>query len=298
MLALSAAVAARAAMGQASARMQAQTPSDAEAACVGRLTVAALALGMRRVWRADTESTRPPADLVPTTDLPSRPRQPCGEAPRDAPCGGRRPCVPRAGERPCARPCDARPSARPCGERLCVRRGDEPPSARPCDAPPCGRPCGARPCEQPSWLYDVVPSPTLLCIGLAHPRDPLGEMAPAWDRVVPPTVNRLEAPRPRSAATPVVTQHERERDGGMRVHRSILLCTPLIHRLQAQNRFRHANECVRDTSAKRFDVHVRRADNVSRMRVRVAHFVRASRALSACARDARTPRIGADRACC
>src|SRR6185369_4298892 len=124
--------------------------------------------GKGRAWRADTESTRPPADLVPTTDLPSWPRQPCGEAPRGAPCGGRRPCEPHAGGPPCA---------------------------RPCDAPPCGRPCGARPCEQPAWLYDVVPSPALLCVGLAHPRDPLGEMAPAWDRVVPPTVNRLEARR-------------------------------------------------------------------------------------------------------
>jgi len=123
----------------------------------------------RRVWRADTESRRPPADLVPTTDLPSRPRQPGGEGPRGAPYAWRRPCGPRAGERPCERPCDGRPCAQPCGARPCERRGDEPPCARPCDAPPCGRPCGARPCGQPSWLCDDVPSPALLCVGLAIP---------------------------------------------------------------------------------------------------------------------------------
>ena len=89
---------------------------------------------------------------------------------------------------------------------------------------------------------------------------------------------------PRSAATPWLHSTSGSAMGELRVRRSILLCTPLVHRLQAQNRFRRANECVRDTNAMRIDVHIRRTDDVTVHARTSVHPLRASRARRACAR--------------
>src|SRR5690349_555577 len=252
-LTLSAEVEARAAVGHASARMQAQAIRDAETACVGRLTVAAMARSGKlggSGGRTQSRRVRPPTTCL-TADLPSWPRQPGGEAPRGAPCGGRQPCERPCDARPCARPCDEPPCERPCGERPCARPYDVPPCARPCDAPPCGRPCGARPCERPSWLCDVVPSPTLLCVGLAIPEILSGRwFGPGNEsfRLYGRTDSKRFASSGRDS---YVTQRERERGWGnaFAVQLSLYAGGAPIASAKPISR---ASERVRDTSAECF----------------------------------------------
>jgi hypothetical protein len=80
-----------------------------------------------------------------------------------------------------------------------------------------------------------VPSPTLLCIGLAHPRDPLGEMAPAWERVFPPLPSTGSKRIASIGRDSVVMKHERRRDW-RRVRRSCCFVRPC------------ARDCKRKTS--------------------------------------------------